>query len=374
MTTKTKQKTIVKVGYKEFAKAIKQIAPVVSAGELEKWRNIIRVSREKDNLVLFGTSGLISVIVRVPAVFEGEFKTFGVYKTSILPFANVVRQDLEIEYDLEYNPDNDFHITIKSGELEYKLADELPVDEQIEGYMHECVSPVVKFEDWNKSLEKVMVAVANEPSRPVLNAVFINDGKMIAADGFRLNICPVKYNGELPKRQLIVPLNVLKLFPKQSSVEMAYAENPVGVTATFKFENVSITANLVTGTFPAYQQLIPVDCPYSITIQRKELTNAIKDVREISKREGSWIARLVTDSKKIAFTNISTKARELYSFKTRVKSIGQIKIALNSQYLLDALKYIKSDTVTIQTTAPSSPLAIFDGEYKQVIMPMFVHW
>lgn len=370
MATKTKQKTIVKVGYKEFAKAIKQIAPVVSAGELEKWRNIIRVSREKDNLVLFGTSGLISVIVRVPAVFEGEFKTFGVYKTSILPFANVIRQDLEIEYDAT----NEFQVSFKSGELEYKLSDELP-DEPIEGYMQECVSPVVKFEDWNKSLEKVIFAASSEDSgRPVLNAVFINDGKMIAADGFRLNICPVKYNGELPKRQLIVPLNVLKLFPKQSSVEMAYAENPVGVTATFKFENVSITANLVTGTFPAYQQLIPADCPYSITIQRKELTNAIKAVREISKREGSGIVRLITDSDKKAFTNLSSEAREIYSFRTTVKSIGQIKIALNSQYLLDALKYIKSDTVTIQTTTPSSPLAIFDGEYKQVIMPMFVQW
>ncbi len=51
--------------------------------------------------------------------------------------------------------------------------------------------------------------------------------------------------------------------------------------------------------------------------------------------------------------------------------------ALNAQYLLEALKNIDSDVLTLTATSPSSPVAFRkpnDPDFVHVIMPMFVQW
>jgi DNA polymerase-3 subunit beta len=128
---------------------------------------------------------------------------------------------------------------------------------------------------WNKLDSKevgrlfsiVVSACAKEESRPVLTAVCCRDGEIASADGFRLyNAKSEKFNFGLgkgngdngityPINKLITKATVLKFIQlfKNEEVEVSWEENQV----FFKTKDCLLISQLVQGTYPKYEQLIP---------------------------------------------------------------------------------------------------------------------
>ncbi len=128
---------------------------------------------------------------------------------------------------------------------------------------------------------------------------------------------------------------------------------------------------LVEGTFPIYQQLIPECPPIRCTVNVKELLQAVNGAKDIAK-EGSGIVRLLAPAGMGELTVSAYYADG--SYEAKLPCEGSIKVALDWKYLTDALKMLEGEKVTIETINTSSPVKIVEGEYTEVIMPMFVQW
>ncbi|MCJ7521810.1 MAG: DNA polymerase III subunit beta [Dehalococcoidia bacterium] len=252
----------------------------------------------------------------------------------------------------------------------------------------EGVTIKVKSEELRTAINQVAFAAASEESRPVLTGVQADfDGDTLtlaAADGFRLavrkltldNVVEEKVTVIIPARSL-AELNRL-ISDQEEPVELTI--NPKKSQVIFRLRNVEMVSQLIQGTFPNYDQLIPQSYTTKAVVNLADFLRATRSA-SIFARDGSGIVRLQVMPKdgkgKIA---ISARAEEVGDNVGEVDATvegEETKIAFNGKYLVDVLGVLGEDEVAFEATTSSSPgvlRPVGKDNYVHVVMPMFVQW
>jgi DNA polymerase-3 subunit beta len=248
----------------------------------------------------------------------------------------------------------------------------------------------VDVEALRQGINQVVFAAATEESRPVLTGVSTKfEGETLtlaAADGFRLAVATLPVSGAVPeKTEVIVPARTYAELNRL----MGEQEEPVDVTISpaksqvlFKLKNAELVSQLVQGSFPNYQQLIPKGYETRIIVNVDEFLRATRTA-SIFARDGSGIVRLmVTPGTEAGPGKLSISARS----EEIGDDVGEIdatiegdetKIAFNGKYLTDVLNVLKESQVALEVTNPSSPgllRPVGSDTYLHVVMPMFIQW
>jgi DNA polymerase-3 subunit beta len=143
-----------------------------------------------------------------------------------------------------------------------------------------------------------------------------------------------------------------------------------------------MVSQLIQGTFPNYNQLIPQSYVTKAVVDISAFSRATKTA-SIFARDGSGIVRLViTPGEELSpgRVTVSARAEEVGDNVGEIDAIvdGEAtKIALNSKYLIDVLAILEEEQVALETTSPSSPgvfRPVGTENYIYVVMPMFVQW
>ena len=270
-------------------------------------------------------------------------------------------------------------------------ASEFPPIPTVDDGIAAQVDPLVL----KSAITRVAFAAATEESRPVLTGVEmkLDAGKftMAAADGFRLAV----HHGDLlnsvsEEMSVIIPartMNELNRLVGDREEPVEILMTPAKGQVMFRVQGadrIEIVSQLLQGTFPNYEQLIPqsyttraiMDLP---TVLRSARTAAI------FARDGSNIIRMhllpaEADSEPPK-VEISARSEEVGDNKD-VVDLDEIegeegKIAFNSRYLLDVLAVLDKGKVALETTTSSSPVVFRptdSDDYIHVVMPMFVQW
>jgi DNA polymerase-3 subunit beta len=245
------------------------------------------------------------------------------------------------------------------------------------------------------AIARVAFAAATEESRPVLTGVemkFEGDRfSLAAADGFRLAV----HQGVLREPvaseiKVIVPARTLN----EVNRLLGDQEEPVEITMTpakgqvlFRIkggETVEVVSQLLQGSFPNYQQLIPEKHDTRAVLDSPALLRAVRTAA-IFARDGSNIIRLELspgngggDTGKVI---VSARSQEIGDNQDEIDAdvIEGVegKIAFNSRYLLDVLAALERGKVALETASSSSPgvfRPVDSEDYIHVVMPMFVQW
>jgi DNA polymerase-3 subunit beta len=254
----------------------------------------------------------------------------------------------------------------------------------------EGIQTKVDVEALRQGINQVVFAAATEESRPVLTGVcsrFEGDQlTMAAADGFRLAVYTLPLGEKVAeKTEAIIPARTLAELNRL----MAEQEEPVAITlnpnksqALFRLKSAELVSQLVQGTFPNYDQLIPQSYTTRVIVSVDDFLRATRTA-SIFARDGSGIVRLViTPGSETSPGKISVSARS----EEIGDDIGEIdatvegddaKIAFNGKYLTDVLSVLHETSVALELTNPSSPgliRPVGTENYTHVVMPMFVQW
>ena len=240
-----------------------------------------------------------------------------------------------------------------------------------------------------KALEHVVFAAATDDSRPVLTGVQlkIEEGRLIlaGADGFRLAVYHLDI-AELPSQaiEIIVLARALqelgRLLPDQDD-PVVLQLNSARSQVLLKLNDVELTAQLIQGTFPSYQQLIPSEYQTRATVDAGEFLREVKTAAVFA-RDGSGIVRvmLIPDEGGGGHVSVAARAEEQGEHEGQMDAGiegEEAKIAFNSRYLQDVLQVLEDGDLVLETTGPSNP-GVFRPSgrenYVHVIMPMFVQW
>ncbi|MBA7697891.1 Beta sliding clamp [subsurface metagenome] len=248
----------------------------------------------------------------------------------------------------------------------------------------------VEVEALRQAINQVVFAAATEESRPVLTGVDARfNGDLLtlaAADGFRLAVYKLTLAEPVSQEaEVIIPARSLAELSRLMSDQDETVDitiNPNKSQALFRLKNMELVSQLVQGTFPQYEQLIPQSYSSKAVVDVAEFLRATRTA-SIFARDGSGIVRLVVTSGGELVPGkltISARSEEIGDDVGEIDAMvdgEESKIAFNGKYLADVLGVIREQQVSLETTAPSSPGVIRPvgvDNYVHVVMPMFVQW
>jgi DNA polymerase-3 subunit beta len=245
---------------------------------------------------------------------------------------------------------------------------------------------LVNVADFKDMISQVVFAASVDEARPVLMGVLVTVEKdiitMAAADGFRLSV----RKGTLSQP---APQPVTAIIPARALGELARVAGDGNETISmvmpkgrgqviFRMKEVELVSQLIDGTFPDYQQIIPRSYKSRTILSTPALLKACKQA-EIFAREGSNVARLDIKSAgdlEPGAVEISAQSEETGSNETivaaTIEGVGLL-IAFNVKYMREVLEVIKSPNVALETSAANAPgiiRPVGDDNFLHVIMPM----
>jgi DNA polymerase-3 subunit beta len=241
--------------------------------------------------------------------------------------------------------------------------------------------------DFREMIHQVAFAASSDEARPVLMGVLVQVDKdkliMAAADGFRLSVRKAVLSTPSPAPiSAIVPSQALKELARVATdgEEPIYMVLPKGRgQVVFRVKDVEVVSQLIDGTFPDYQQIIPRSYKSRTLVSTSSLLKACKQA-EIFAREGSNVARFniktAQGEMQPSEVEISATSEETGKNETIVEATvdgGGLLIAFNVKFLREALEVIRTPNVALETSAPNAPgvvKPVGDDQFLHVIMPM----
>jgi DNA polymerase-3 subunit beta len=241
--------------------------------------------------------------------------------------------------------------------------------------------------DFRGMIHQVAFSASTDEARPVLMGVLmIVEGDQItmaAADGFRLSVRTATLPAPAPEPvNIIVPARALNELARvandgEETISMVVPKGRGQVI--FRVKDVELVSQLIDGTFPDYQQIIPRSYKSRTLVATASLLKACKQA-EIFAREGSNVARLeikpAAGEMEPSEVEISATSEETGKNETIVEATvdgSGVLIAFNVKYLREALEVIDTPNVALETSAANAPgvvRPVGEDDFLHVIMPM----
>lgn len=245
----------------------------------------------------------------------------------------------------------------------------------------------INVADFKEMVHQVAFAASTDEARPVLQGVLIQvDGEQItlaAADGFRLSVR--KANLSQPAAQsvsVIVParaLNELARIIVDGENELLMLVPKGRGQVIFRCGEVELVSQIIEGTYPDYQSIIPRSYQTRTLVSTAALLKACKQA-EIFAREGINEARLnikpASDPSLPGEVEVTAFSEETGKSETVLEAAVEGKgllIAFNVKFLREALEVIKTPNVALEMNTSQTPGVIRPvggDDFVHVIMPM----
>jgi len=189
---------------------------------------------------------------------------------------------------------------------------------------------------------------------------------MVACDTFTLSKCEykTKINAELPGEiSMIIPGKSLAELNKMLSddEEDLMTIKPAKKHIVFAIGDITFFSRLIDMKYIDYERIIQTDLPIKVEIDRREMLECLERASLVSEKKSMNSARsclklkLEGDSLKISSTSLSGQIND----ELHCKHIGDdIEIGFSCRYLIDILRALDCDTVTLNLKAPRVSMTI----------------
>lgn len=291
-------------------------------------------------------------------------------------FADIIRSMPDEEISIEVDEKN--VTVIKSGKTEFKIlgqnGEEFPKLNLIEKENKYTInSPIFK-----NMIKQTKFSVSTDESKPALTGELmeIKDGffNIVAIDGFRVSFRKVALKSN-ENAEVIVPaktLNeIIKILPdkEDSFFNLYFNDNNI----MFELENCIIVSRLLDGDFIKYEQIFTEDYNTKIEINRINFLNSLERASLISKDNKKTPVKIEINKNENLIITSNTEFGTSYE-EIKIDFEGEeLTIAFNTRYLIEALRAIDDEFISIQFMSALSPCIIkpiAKDDYKYLILPL----
>jgi len=247
----------------------------------------------------------------------------------------------------------------------------IPVEDRIgdEGRGFDCILH-------GMNPERVLIAAANDQSRPALCAVQFAKLKdqvyLAAADGFRLAAYRLDHEIKFPSKTSL-------LLPRGSAVKLAAilpeSDEPVAILGTknnsalcFAWSGLKFWAKLLDMNFPDWQAIIPASFKHDLYLPARQTVDAIQRA-EVFARNGSHTVSFVP-----AETGMSVMGQsdETGKSETTIEVAMPFRISFNALFARQGMEAIGADQIHLRLITSNSPALFTNGtdRFVYLLMPM----
>jgi DNA polymerase III, beta subunit len=204
-------------------------------------------------------------------------------------------------------------------------------------------------------------ATAQDETRPVLTGVLfeINNKNLnlVALDGYRLALRSEELTSEntisavIPGKTLNEVSKILE--DDDKNVNITFTPNHI----LFSLGETKVISRLLEGEFIKYNSIIPTEFNLKVIAKRSELLHCIERASLMAKDSNTNLIKLNIEEDNMIITSNSQlgMVREEISIILQGQSL---QIAFNSKYLIDVLKIMEEDEITMEFSSSVSPCVI----------------
>jgi len=329
----------------------------------------LQVTLSPGSVEFTGSDLELTIRSRVDADVEGEGKAVLVARLLVDTLAKVQSGRVTVEI-------GDDQAKIEAGKFRSELrtlaASDFPRLPEHEGDPVKVASGPLA-----EGLRQVVPAASRDDARPILTGVLVTstaDGvRLVATDSYRLAVRDLAGMSLLPEGQKVLVgakgLGELQRLLGDDDVEVFLGERDV----TFRLANTEVSARLIEGDFPNYQQLIPSGYPNKLTVERDALTSAVERVSLVggTNRDSSPI-RLAMSSDGLELSATAQDVGQSFEPVEAKYEGSDLTVAFNSRFLLDGVAAAAAQEITIESTDPLKPAVLRggDAEFLYLLMPV----
>ncbi|MEW6040468.1 MAG: DNA polymerase III subunit beta, partial [Elusimicrobiota bacterium] len=293
--------------------------------------------------------------IAVKCYVECEVKEAGAITVPAKKFSGIIK---EITQDnVQLKTENETKMDIKAGKSHFILAgtpkDDFPV---LPDFVEEK-SIKVDSTVFLEMIKKTLFAVSSDETRYALTGIYSllesNQVKLVATDGRRLAYVYREVPTGKTDAKAIIPgktmnelLRILSMEEK-SEVEISLTENQ----ASFRINGITLISRLIDSKFANYEQIIPKKSTYSIKVNNKNLTSAMRQISFVTMEKGGTV--------KYSFNKdvlrISAQSKDIASGEVDLDldyKGPSVEVAFNPVYILDFLKSISEEEVMFEINTP----------------------
>ncbi len=264
----------------------------------------------------------------------------------------------------------DSHFTIYGQE-----ADQYPGVPDFEG----DADMQITLGNLQAGIEQCLFAAAKESTRYALNGILWEiKGKkltLVASDGRRLARARVNLSSAaketIAAAKIIVPGKTMALVDRIGSDESdMVAVKLVDNQLLMSCANVVISSNLVEGSFPKYEDIIPTDHDKKLKLSTEATLSAVRRAALLTTEESRGI-KLSISSDTIVFSGRAPETGDA-EVKMPIDYKGEpIDIGFSPQFLIDVLRVVKTPEFELELGQPDRPGLIKSGtNFLYVVMPI----
>jgi DNA polymerase-3 subunit beta len=224
-------------------------------------------------------------------------------------------------------------------------------------------------------IRQTIFAVSNDEIRPILTGALLevtgDRVTMAALDGYRMAVKSCNLLSDTNIKAVIPGKTLMELGKiieeKDEVIHIFVSKNQV----LFNLGDTTIISRLLEGEFVNYKQLIPNEHNIKIKIEKAKLLEACDRAALFAKDSGKTIRFEIFDD--ILNIRSNSEKGNVHEEMKIEKSGGDIEIAFNPRYILEALKVINSEEVEVEFTTNVSPSIIRpskDTGFLYLVLPV----
>lgn len=223
-----------------------------------------------------------------------------------------------------------------------------------------------------EGLRGTVFCASTDDTKQVLTGVHIKsvDGglEFAATDGHRLAVVTVEC--EAPALEVTLPSRALRDLERLAADATEITFLADDAQAVFVLPDRRLTCRKLDGAYPAYPQLIPKQFARLVTVDRRRLISGLERVAVLADQKNNLVILDVEGDRlslEVSGADVGN-GRDLMSCEL---TGDQFRIAFNINYLLNGLKVLPTQSVTLQCNEPNQPaIAVPVGGSKMLYLVM----
>ncbi|MBF7147018.1 DNA polymerase III subunit beta [Bacillus toyonensis] len=363
------------VNHKHITQALSEVSKAISTKVLIPILSGIKITADQSGITLIASNSNVFIKKFIPNSIEDEqIATILQAGTIVVPAKYFIEIIKKMPSDIVIKSKNEQIITIQSEEITLNLnglpANEFPNVPLIEDH----AEIQVETEQLIEVFKQTVFAVAKNESRPVLTGVHIelDHNKLICAatDSHRLAIRETLISSDA-KANCIVPSatisELLKLMNSHTEFVYIYLSDSHVI---FTFGTTTLYSRLIEGKYPNISNLIPNEFQTVINVERKKI---LQGVDRSSLLASEWANNNVNlEIINESTIKISSNASQIGKIAETqqvdaIQGEKQLNISFDGRFMVDALRAIKEEMVTLSFGGSMRPILIEAGEQSAAV-------
>ena len=311
----------------------------------------------------------------IETIVEGDIIKKGIIAIDARIFSEIVRKLPDNEVMIE--TDDKLQTTITCEKAKFNISSKSGEDFSYLPYIEKSETIVISQFTLKEIIRQTIFSIADNDSNKLMTGELFqiegNNLKVVSLDGHRISIRKTELKEYYIPRKVVVPgktlIEVSKILSGEvdSEVVISFTNNHI----VFEFDNTIVVSRLIEGEYFKIDQMLSSDYETKVKINKRELLSCI-DRATLLVKEGDKKPIIIGISDDVMELKIKSQIGTMDEEIVIAKEGKDLLIGFNPKFLIDALRVIDDEEVTLYLTNPKAPCFIRDENetYIYLILPV----